>query len=693
MQVSGESPAPGEGKAARPWLASLLAIVPALAAIVVIEAARVALTVSGDLTGRVLGTLAEVTTSGLRQLDLLVLVAVGQCLALLGTETRSRGFRLASRVLLAGLSALQIYLVWQVAIEAPYLARDFHVKLGFRLLAGAYILLALWISLPAWAPRVRRAAGAALGLAALIAAAAHYQVLVGLYPTLHSSAAMIAFLAVQLALAMVLVGLRPRPRLIAPLVAVPAAVLVVGALAPAPARSRGRPYVAAQSALVRPVVIAETPEHLMRPAAPPRRRDEGPVRPDLGAEARFAASSGLPRLPEGFDLAEHDVLILLIDALRYDRTSLADPELGTTPTIRELADGGAFSMTRATSPSNGTFPSMASLLSMTIPSFVRLEIHARHWHGKVLPEQRTAPEAFSRAGYRTFWVGHNFKRVMTIRVHGLWQGFDRRHLELIWPGRDLDADARIASQAIREIRAARAAGQRFFGVVFFISPHDDYQVHFPRRPSKTPRDRYDQEVLYADTQLKRVLDEVARGGGLERTVIVVTGDHGEAFGEHQHRHHLSSLYAEQVRVPLVIRVPGMEGEPRDRPTSNLYVLPWLMLRGPEPLRAPAAAALREDLGPVLRETGGAVVSEFISRQRQEATLRYADYTVYYDLMADFFRVFDARRDPLEGNDLREARPDLVERFTPKVQAYRRLRFAGQRYYFTDPPEADGPAGE
>ena len=671
------------------WMAAALSLGPAVTAIVAVEAVRVVATAGGHVAGRTLGALAEVTSSGVRQLALSGLVVAVSVLALY--NARRRRLRWISWIALIALSALQLLLVWDVAIQAPHLARQYILRQAFSGAAAGHALLSLWLAFPNAAPRFRRAVGAVVSLGALAVGFGHYSFGVGLYPTLHTSAAILAFLGVHLGLALWLTGGPLTVRRVTALVAVPALVLTAGVVTPEPATAR--PHAAAYSALVRPQVIAETPSTLLRPDSPPASRPAtGPIRPDDQALERFARHSGLPPLPEGFELADHDVLLVFIDALRFDRTTLADSELPTTPELARLARSGAsYSFSRAFSPSNGTYPTMSSLLSMTLPSMARHELHARHWHGRLRPEQRTAAEALSEAGFHTFWVGNNFKRVMSIRVHGLWQGFDRRHNELIWPGRDLDADARIASRAIREIRAARATGRPYFGVVFFCSPHDDYQVHFPRWPADSPRDRYDQEVRYADVQLGRLLEEVDRGGGRERTLVIVTGDHGEAFGEHRHHYHLSSLYDEQTHVPLVIRVPGSEGRVVERTTSTLWVLPWLLLRGPVPARQAADEVLRQDLGPLLRETEGAVVSEFISRQRQEAALRWDDVTVYYDLLADFFRVFDARRDPTEQRDLREERPDLVERLTPRVQAYRRFRLRGQRYFFAPPeswPEED-----
>ena len=72
-------------------------------------------------------------------------------------------------------------------------------------------------------------------------------------------------------------------------------------------------------------------------------------------------------------------------------------------------------------------------------------------------------------------------------------------------------------------------------------------------------DAYDDCLAYIDEQLGRLLGELGRRGRLEETLVIVTADHGEHFGEHGLYGHASSLYDQEVRVPLVI-VPPRGGE-------------------------------------------------------------------------------------------------------------------------------------
>ena len=71
------------------------------------------------------------------------------------------------------------------------------------------------------------------------------------------------------------------------------------------------------------------------------------------------------------------------------------------------------------------------------------------------------------------------------------------------------------------------------------------------------RDRYDESLLYLDHELGSLFDDLKQRGRLDNTIVIVTADHGESFGEHGTIHHGGSLHLEQVRVPLLLWGPGI----------------------------------------------------------------------------------------------------------------------------------------
>lgn len=133
----------------------------------------------------------------------------------------------------------------------------------------------------------------------------------------------------------------------------------------------------------------------------------------------------------------------------------------------------------------------------------------------------------------------------------------------------------------------RTAKDPFFAFMFFESPHANYS--FPENDVlKTDylkdfdylttdieghidqiKNRYINSCHYLDTQLKRVFDVLESSGRLEDTIVVLTGDHGEEFMEKGYWGHNSTFAEEQVRVPLVLHIPGREPREVEALTSHL----------------------------------------------------------------------------------------------------------------------------
>jgi arylsulfatase A-like enzyme len=116
----------------------------------------------------------------------------------------------------------------------------------------------------------------------------------------------------------------------------------------------------------------------------------------------------------------------------------------------------------------------------------------------------------------------------------------------------------------------------FFLWVHYFDPHTDYLshpdwAHFGSRPI----DRYDGEIAHTDRQIGRLLEELRRRELEGNTVIVLTADHGESFGEHSGRFH-STHYEEVLRVPLIFRAPGLAPATRADAAEQIDLLPTVL---------------------------------------------------------------------------------------------------------------------
>jgi choline-sulfatase len=115
----------------------------------------------------------------------------------------------------------------------------------------------------------------------------------------------------------------------------------------------------------------------------------------------------------------------------------------------------------------------------------------------------------------------------------------------------------------------------FFAWFHYMDPHHEYFGH-----EESPhyghqrRDMYDEEVFYTDLWVKKLLDDVDQQPWAKNTVIVLSADHGEAFGEHGRYRHAYELYQELVHVPLIVHMPGQtEGRTIDVPRSQIDLVP------------------------------------------------------------------------------------------------------------------------
>jgi arylsulfatase A-like enzyme len=111
-----------------------------------------------------------------------------------------------------------------------------------------------------------------------------------------------------------------------------------------------------------------------------------------------------------------------------------------------------------------------------------------------------------------------------------------------------------------------------------MDPHDQYRSHEPEIPpwGKGIRDRYDGEVTFTDKYVGKLLDFIAARPWGARTAIVVSADHGEAFGEHGQYSHGFELWENLVRVPLFFVVPGAAPRRIDAPTSAIDLAPTIL---------------------------------------------------------------------------------------------------------------------
>ena len=118
---------------------------------------------------------------------------------------------------------------------------------------------------------------------------------------------------------------------------------------------------------------------------------------------------------------------------------------------------------------------------------------------------------------------------------------------------------------------------RFFAWFHLLDPHDEYMPHEGITPyGKSARDKYDAEMTFTDKHIGELFKFVEAQEWGKRTAIVISADHGEAFGEHHMYRHGFEVWNILTHVPLMIRAPGITPRQIDTPRSGVDLAPTIM---------------------------------------------------------------------------------------------------------------------
>jgi choline-sulfatase len=303
----------------------------------------------------------------------------------------------------------------------------------------------------------------------------------------------------------------------------------------------------------------------------------------VGGDVPAGASPRSPELrlvalPAGVP-ADANILLLTIDTLRADHLGSYGYPRATSPALdRVAAEGTVFEHAWAHAPS--TRYSMPAILTGRLPLDVFYDPSVEGWPG-LAPRATTIAEVLGPLGLVTGAIT-NYWYFDPIR--GMNQGFDEYDnanaaLHTAVPGAG-PAETRGTSSREQTDKALafveRHAAQRWFLWVHYYDPHYEYERHPGSASFGDQRvDLYDGEIRFTDDQIGRLLDELRKRGLYDKTIIAVTGDHGEGFGEHGVELHGYHLYAAQTKVPLIVRVPGLPARRSLTPVGHTDLLPTL----------------------------------------------------------------------------------------------------------------------
>jgi len=316
------------------------------------------------------------------------------------------------------------------------------------------------------------------------------------------------------------------------------------------------------------------------------------------------------------------IVLLSIDTLRSDHVSAYNPTARQTPHLDRLASEGVL-FRNSYSLSSWTLPGVASVMTGLPPRY-----HGANRETLLLDDSMvTLAEHLQAAGYRTAAIGLNPHIAFT----NFAQGFDRfQFYPLLTPAPKGTAMLLVAAMFPMRYKSEPSSteltdlaidwlrenhSRSFFLWLHYLDPHVPYDLPAGRRPDDPPaqriieesreiasavragrvltaieraivKDLYAREVQYVDDEVGRLTAVMEELGIYEESLIAVTSDHGEELWEHGAYEHGHALHEELLRVPLLLRGPGLGPEIREERVGNYQLLSTILglagIKNPDP---------------------------------------------------------------------------------------------------------------
>lgn len=294
-----------------------------------------------------------------------------------------------------------------------------------------------------------------------------------------------------------------------------------------------------------------------------------------------AAAKVVAKLPD----APKNLVVLLVDTLRWDHLGFAGYDRDTSPNIDAIArDSVVFARTYATSPH--TPRSIPAIFLSRYASRTQWRggtVGAQYNYPRVLPENLSVFEILAERGHHNVGVSSHF---YFDEKRGLQQGFaswDNEGAGTIAESNDDIASPRTWEklQPVLDELAASQQGDNpkpFSVFVHLFEPHARWIKHdeFPFSGKDSRIDAYDSEIAFVDSYVGKIRDKLQALDLWDNTVFAIVSDHGEGFNEHGYFFHGQTLYNEIIHVPMIVRVPGWPHRVIQTPTSIVDFAPTVL---------------------------------------------------------------------------------------------------------------------
>ena len=346
------------------------------------------------------------------------------------------------------------------------------------------------------------------------------------------------------------------------------------------------------------------------------------------------------------------VIFIIVDALRPDRLSAYGFKRPTSPQLKKLADEGLI-LTQYFVNANWTKPATTTFLTGLPPNMHGVE----EADDKLNAQIKMLAEMLSENHIPTGAVVGNGNAG---KAFGLERGFDfYADTSKYWKGLPKAQD--VIDVAMPFVKKNKETP--FFLMLFFVDPHDPYhapgkyenmfvknksvplirtphweRIKYSKDQIERMKDTYDGAVRYTDTVLGDFFKKLKQLKIYNKATIIVTADHGEAFGEHDVFMHSHHFYEEIVRVPFIIKTPQIDKKGGYAPYlfDSTDLLPTVLsLYGiPQKKYLPGIDMITYLANPNKNDSDRAIISAFNNFGIKRRMIRTYDKKIIYSEIAD-----------------------------------------------------------
>ena len=411
-----------------------------------------------------------------------------------------------------------------------------------------------------------------------------------------------------------------------------------------------------------------------------------------------------------------NVVILTLDALRADCLGIYDGNV-KTPNIDKLAKEGIV-FENAFSQAPCTIPSMVSFFSSYNPSVNKINGHIR-----LSTEKVTLAEELRLRGYTTCAMVANF---LLGESSGVCQGFNHYLIlhhhagttylyrlpivdklnkifhKLFYKNPILDTTKILTEKALKFLK--KNYRHSFYLWIHYMDPHDPYSareefctleykgklkpyfapmvrfwdtpqlsairkgtIYLNREDKEYIRALYDAEVSYLDQKIGEILSEIEKLGIKEKTIIILTSDHGEEFWDHGDYYHGQSLYDELIKVPLIIKSPTLpKGKRINHITRLIDVIPTIreILHLPKTEKLQGHSLIKIIKNKIKKYHPAFSEENYYYEDRK--SIRTQEYKLILGMDTGKIELYDIINDPYEKEDISTKKAKIAQKLTQQL---------------------------